>query len=78
MSRIARVVVSEFPHHIIQRGNRRQKVFFNESLAQAIGETYRNYTRFINFFFFIIVFHVILFPISLNLDLLSLYGNLQR
>ena len=90
MARIARVVVSEFPHHIIQRGNRRQKVFFNEddyseylrllnsysqrfkvdtlayclmpnhihfiavphkdgSLAQAIGETHRNYTRFINF-----------------------------
>ena len=90
MARIARVVVPEFPHHIIQRGNRRQKVFFNEddyseylrllncysqrfkvdilayclmpthihliavpqrdgSLARAIGETHRNYTRFINF-----------------------------
>ena len=90
MARISRVVVPEFPHHIIQRGNRRQKVFFNEddyseylkllnnyshrfkvdilayclmpnhihliatphkheSLAQAIGETHRNYTRFINF-----------------------------
>ncbi len=90
MARIARVVVPEFPHHIIQRGNRRQEVFFNEddysaylrllsgysqrfkvdilayclmpnhihliavphkdgSLAQAIGETHRNYTRFINF-----------------------------
>ncbi len=90
MARIARVVAPEFPHHIIQRGNRRQKVFFNDgdykeylrllndyslrfkvdilayclmpnhvhliaipqrdgSLAQAIGETHRNYTRFINF-----------------------------
>ena len=90
MARIARIVVPEFPHHIIQRGNRRQKVFFNEgdykeylrllnnyslrfkvdilayclmsnhihliatphedgSLAQAIGETHRNYTRCINF-----------------------------
>lgn len=90
MARIARVVAPEFPHHIIQRGNRRQKVFFNENdysqylrllnnyshrfkvdilayclmpnhihliaiphkdgnLAQAIGETHRNYTRFINF-----------------------------
>lgn len=90
MARMARVIVPEFPHHIIQRGNRRQKVFFNEndyseylkllnnyshrfkvdilayclmpnhvhliaipqkdgSLAQAIGETHRNYTRFINF-----------------------------
>jgi len=90
MARIARLVVPEFPHHVVQRGNRRQKVFFNESdyseylrllnkysqrfkvdilsyclmpnhvhliavprndgnLAQAIGETHRNYTRFINF-----------------------------
>lgn len=90
MARIARVVVPEFPHHIIQRGNRRQKVFFDEedykeyisllsthskqfgldilayclipnhvhlivvpskteSLAKAIGETHRKYTRMINF-----------------------------
>ena len=83
-------MVPELPHHIIQRGNRRQKVFFNEddygeylrllnsyshkfkvdilayclmpnhihliavpqrdgNLARAIGETHRNYTRFINF-----------------------------
>jgi len=90
MARIARVIVPEFPHHIIQRGNRRQEVFLTEtdyseylrllniysqrfkvdiltyclmpnhvhliavphkdgSLAQAIGETHRNYTRFINF-----------------------------
>ena len=31
MARIARVVVPEFPHHIMQRGNRGQKVFFNEN-----------------------------------------------
>lgn len=90
MARISRVIIPEFPHHIIQRGNRSQRVFFNErdyneylkllnnyshrfkvdilayclmpnhvhliatphkngSLAQAIGETHRNYTRFINF-----------------------------
>ncbi len=90
MARMARIVVPDYPHHIIQRGNRRQKVFFNEGdyreylrllgeysqkfnldiltyclmpnhihiiaiphkktdLAQAIGETHRNYTRFINF-----------------------------
>ena len=30
MARIARVVVPNIPHHIIQRGNRRQKVFFRE------------------------------------------------
>lgn len=90
MSRIARVVNAGFPHHVIQRGNRRQNVFFNqsdkeeylsllkgqsekhgltiwayclmdnhvhlivvpeagESLAKAIGETHRLYTRMINF-----------------------------
>ena len=90
MARMARVVAPGFPHYVVQRGNRRQKVFFNEddyaqylkllenysrkfnldilayclmpnhihliatpststSLAQAIGETHRNYTRFINF-----------------------------
>jgi len=30
MSRIARLVIPDCPHHIIQRGNRRQKVFFKE------------------------------------------------
>jgi putative transposase len=29
MARIARVVVPGYPHHITQRGNRRQQVFFN-------------------------------------------------
>ena len=31
MPRIARVVVPGVPHHVIQRGNRRQKVFFSEA-----------------------------------------------
>ena len=30
MPRLARVVVPGFPHHVIQRGNRRQAVFFND------------------------------------------------
>jgi putative transposase len=30
MARIARVVIPGFPHHITQRGNRRQQTFFNE------------------------------------------------
>jgi len=30
MSRIARIVVPGCPHHIVQRGNRRQAVFFND------------------------------------------------
>ena len=28
MARMARVVVSGYPHHVTQRGNRRQKTFF--------------------------------------------------
>jgi len=36
MARIARVVVPDFPHHIVQRGNRRQQVFFDEN-------DYKNY-----------------------------------
>ena len=30
MSRIGRFVVSDLPHHVTQRGNRREKVFFGE------------------------------------------------
>jgi len=30
MARIARVVVPEVPHHVVQRGNRRQDVFFKQ------------------------------------------------
>ncbi len=30
MARIARIVVPGFPHHVIQRGNRRQLVFFSD------------------------------------------------
>ncbi|MFA5119180.1 MAG: transposase [Candidatus Omnitrophota bacterium] len=30
MARLARLVVPKYPHHIIQRGNRRQQVFFSD------------------------------------------------
>ncbi len=30
MARIARVILPDFPHHVTQRGNRRQRVFFND------------------------------------------------
>jgi putative transposase len=90
MARIARVIAVGYPHHITQRGNRRQKTFFKdedyqvylelvsewcrkfhldiwayclmpnhvhliavpetkESMARAIGEAHRRYTRYINF-----------------------------
>lgn len=35
MVKIARVVASGFPQHITQRGNRRQKTFFNDGDYQA-------------------------------------------
>ena len=36
MARIARVVLPDYPHHVTQRGNRRQLVFFSD-------EDYRTY-----------------------------------
>jgi REP element-mobilizing transposase RayT len=30
MARLARVILPGYPHHITQRGNRRQDVFFKE------------------------------------------------
>lgn len=35
MARMARVVVPGLPHHITQRGNRQQKVFFNDADYQS-------------------------------------------
>jgi len=35
MSRIARMVIPGCPHHVIQRGNRRQKVFFSDQDKRA-------------------------------------------
>jgi len=30
MARIARIVIPHYPHHVTQRGNRRQQTFFNQ------------------------------------------------
>lgn len=35
MARLARVVAAGFPHHITQRGNRRQEVFFGDEDYQT-------------------------------------------
>ena len=35
MARMARLVVPEYPHHVTQRGNRRQRTFFSESDYRA-------------------------------------------
>ena len=41
MARIARIVVPNYPHHIIHRGNRREKVFLSDQDKQ----TYINYLQ---------------------------------
>ncbi|MFH0888320.1 MAG: transposase [Planctomycetota bacterium] len=43
MPRIARVVAVDFPHHIIQRGNNRQKVFFAIDTRKKYLELIREY-----------------------------------
>ena len=60
MARLSRIVVSGYPHHITQRGNRRQKTFSQphtscsssrteDGMRKAIGEVHRRYARMINF-----------------------------
>ena len=38
MARIARVVAPELPHHVTQRGNRRQQTFFRDADYRAYLE----------------------------------------
>ena len=38
MPRIARIVIPHYLHHVTQRGNRRQKVFFNDEVFVESGE----------------------------------------
>jgi putative transposase len=45
MGRIARVVIPDFPHHIIQRGNRRQAVFFNNDDKRLYLNILNHYCR---------------------------------
>ena len=58
MARLAGIVVPNCPHHVTQRGNRRELMpnhvhlivapSDEDGLARAIGETHRRYTNFIN------------------------------
>ncbi|HDZ43994.1 MAG TPA: transposase [Phycisphaerae bacterium] len=43
MARLARAVVPGFPHHITQRGNRRQRTFFNDDDYRAYLELMREW-----------------------------------
>ncbi len=45
MARMPRVVVSGYPHHVTQRGNRRQKTFFCTEDYQYYLELMSEYTR---------------------------------
>ena len=48
MSRIARVVVENIPHHVIQRGNRNQPVFFSENDKAAYLKIFKEQLRINN------------------------------
>ena len=48
MVRIARVVAPGFPHHITQRGNRRQETFFNDEDYQAYRELLSEWSSLCN------------------------------
>jgi len=45
MVRMPRVVVSGYPHHVTQRGNRRQKTFFCVEDYQYYLDLMSEYTR---------------------------------
>ena len=45
MPRLARVVNAGYPHHVIQRGNRRQKVFFTEQDKTTYLRTLKEQSR---------------------------------
>ena len=45
MSRISRIVIPHYPHHITQRGNNRATVFFDDEDRQAYLNLLLNYTR---------------------------------
>lgn len=45
MPRIARIVAEGLPHHITQRGNRKQKVFFSEGDYQAYLDLLRSHAN---------------------------------
>lgn len=45
MLRIARVIAVGFLHHIIQRGNNRQKIFFFQKNRRKYLDLFREYAR---------------------------------
>jgi putative transposase len=45
MARLARIVIPDIPHHVTQRGNRRQQVFFGEADYRAYLDLLAEQTR---------------------------------
>src|SRR5271170_1107375 len=45
MARIARVVIEGLPHHVTQRGNRRQQTFFGDEDYRHYIDLLRSYSR---------------------------------
>lgn len=45
MARIARIVIPGYPHHVIQRGNRRQNVFFTDRDKQYYLDLLHGYAQ---------------------------------
>jgi len=45
MARMARVVIPNYPHHVSQRGNRRQKTFFCEDDYRYDTNLIKQHTR---------------------------------
>jgi len=45
MARLARVILPNFPHHIVQRGNRRQDVFFKNEDYQYYLELFKEWYK---------------------------------
>jgi len=42
MARMARVVIPNYPHHVTQRGNRRQKIFFAKTITATRLNSFLN------------------------------------
>ena len=45
MPRIARVVVAGAPHHVTQRGNRREDIFFGDDDRQRFLQLFLEYSQ---------------------------------
>ena len=48
MARIGRFVVPELPHHVTQRGNRRERVFFSDADYELLGYPFNRTGRFVS------------------------------